>query len=72
MASSVKAILRKKQNQDGTYPIAIRVTIERKTTYIYIGYNVHENEWDTKTQCVKKKYPNSERLNNLIIPSINY
>lgn len=66
MASSVKAVLRKKQNQDGTYPIAIRVTIERKTTYIYTGYSAHESEWDANNQSVKKKYPNSERLNNLI------
>lgn len=66
MASSVKAVLRKKQNQDGTYPIAIRVTIERKTTYIYTGYSALESEWDATNQVVKKKYPNSERLNNLI------
>lgn len=66
MASSVKAVLRKKQNQDGTYPIAIRVTIERKTTYVYIGYSVHESEWDAKEREVKKRYPNSVRLNALI------
>lgn len=66
MASSIKAVLRKKKNQDGTYPIAIRVTIDRKTTYIYTGYSAHESEWDATNQVVKKKYPNSERLNNLI------
>lgn len=30
MASSLKAVLRKKANQDGTFPLAIRVTVDRR------------------------------------------
>lgn len=67
MASSVKAVLRKKKNSDGKYPLAIRVTIDRKTTYIYLGYSLLESDWDPASQKVKKSHLNSVRLNNLVI-----
>lgn len=67
MASSLKAILRKKVNQDGTYPLAIRLTVDRKSTYIYLGQNIKESEWDAAGQKVRKNHPNSTRLNNLIV-----
>jgi site-specific recombinase XerD len=67
MATSIKAVLRKKRNQDGTYPLAIRITADRKTTYKYLGHNLQELDWDAINQKVKKSYPNSARLNNLIL-----
>ncbi len=67
MASSIKVVLRKKKNQDGTYPLAIRITVDRKTTYVYLGYSLQESEWDDKSQKVKKIHLNSTRLNNLIL-----
>lgn len=66
MASSIKAVLRKKKNQDNTYPLALRVTKDRKSTYLYLGYSLLEDQWDAKQQKVKK-HPNAERLNNLIL-----
>jgi integrase/recombinase XerD len=70
MASSIKAILRKKKNKDGSYPLAIRITIERKTTYLHLGYNVQEGDWDAVNQKVKRTYPGSVRLNNFILQKI--
>lgn len=67
MASSIKIVLRKKQNQDGTYPLALRITKDRKSTYTSLGYSLHENQWDALEQRVKKNHPNSNRLNNLIL-----
>lgn len=67
MASSIKAILRKKVNQDGTYPLAIRITVDRKSTYTHLGHNLREQDWDAQNQSVKKNHPNSTRLNNLIL-----
>ena len=66
MAPTLKIVLRKKQNPDKTYPIAIRITKDRKSSYVYLKQNLHENEWDAASQTVKKKHPNSTRLNNLI------
>jgi len=67
MASTIKAILRKKPNQDGTFPIALRVTNNRSSTYVYLKQNVKDSEWDAIGQKVKKAHPNSVWLNNLIL-----
>lgn len=67
MASSLKTILRKKVNKDGTYPLAVRLTIDRKSTYIYLGENLKEADWDANGQKVRKSHPNSVRINNIIL-----
>jgi len=65
--ASLKVVLRKKANKDGTFPLAIRVTKDRKTSFIHLGHHLHEKDWDAKEQKVKTSYPNSKRLNNLIL-----
>lgn len=65
--SSIRVILYKSNKKaDGTYPIALRVINNRKVLYHQIGYSIKESDWDEKTKTVKKAYPNSARLNNLI------
>ncbi len=63
----IKIVLRKKQNKDGSCPLAFRITKERKSSYIYLGKNVKESDWDAKAQCVLKTHPNSKRLNNFLL-----
>jgi hypothetical protein len=64
--SSVKALLRKnKSNAAGEFAIAIRVTVNRKSKFTYIGW-INEWEWDEQKAKVKSNHPNSKRLNNLI------
>ncbi len=65
--STVTAILRKKKNGQGLFPLAIRVTKNRKSSYIYTGFNIAENQWDDQKRIVKKNHPNSKRLNNLLL-----
>lgn len=67
MASSLKVILRKKTKQDGTFPLAIRVTLDRKSTYVYLGHNILDTDWDAVAQKVKRTHPNSVQLNNFIL-----
>ncbi|QMW06740.1 site-specific integrase [Spirosoma foliorum] len=67
MASSLKVVLRKKANQTGVFPLAIRVTIDRKSSYIYLGQQIREADWDAAQQKVRKSHPNSVRLNNEIL-----
>lgn len=57
--SSVKIVLRKKKNKEGKYPLALRITKDRKSSYIHLGYDVLETEWDEEKQRVKKSHPNS-------------
>ncbi len=65
--SSIKIVLRKKQNKDGTYPLAIRITKDRKTSFIHLGQHLHEKDWDKDNQRVRKSHPNSARLNNFLV-----
>ncbi len=67
MASSVKVTLRKKVNKLGLYPLAIRITKNRKTTYLYTGQYIDIKFWDENNSEVRKSHPNSKRLNNLLI-----
>jgi len=64
--SSIKAVLRKKANKQGLYPITIRVTKNRKSTFLYISQYIDEKYWDSENLKVKKSHPNSARLNNKI------
>ena len=66
MASSIKIVLRKKQNKDNTYPLALRITKDRKTSFIHLGISLHEKDWDSASSRVKKSYQNSVRLNAFI------
>jgi integrase len=64
--ASVKIVLRKKMNKDGTYPLAVRITKDRKSSYVHVGHHIEDNFWDAKNRKVKKSHPNSVRLNNLL------
>ena len=65
--ASVKVVIRKKKNKDGTYPLVLRITKDRRTSYIYLGKNVFEKEWDATHQKVKRSHPNDKRLNNFLL-----
>jgi integrase/recombinase XerD len=69
--SIVKVILRKKYKADGTSPLTLRITKDRKSSYIYLGYHILEKDWDAVQQKVKKSYPNSVRLNNLLMKKLS-
>lgn len=64
--ATAKIVLRKKQNKDGTFPLALRITKDRKTSYIYLGYSCREQDWDAAGQRVRKSHPNATRLNNFL------
>jgi len=64
--ATVKIVLRKKANKDGTYPLALRITKDRKTSFIHLGYSLHEKDWDADEHRVRKSHPNAARLNNFI------
>ncbi len=69
--ASIKVVLRKEIKQDGTSPLAIRITKDRKTSYIYLEYSILEKDWDKENQRVRKSYPNSSRLNNYLIKKLS-
>ena len=68
--ATVKAVLRKKNNPEGQYPIAIRITKDRKSSYLGTGQYIEEKYWDEKNRCVRKSHPNASTINNFIIIKI--
>lgn len=67
MGTSIKIVLRKKQKTNDTCPIAIRITKDRKSSFIHTGHYIHEKHWDASNERVKKSHPNSTRLNNYLL-----
>lgn len=68
--ATIKALLRKKNNKHNQYPIAIRLTKNRKSSYIFIGQYIEEKYWDKVNQRVKSSHPNYSRINHLILTKL--
>lgn len=64
--ATIEAYMRKRKNKAGLCPINIRITKDRKSSYIQTGQRIDPKFWDTVKRKVKKNHPNSTRLNNLI------
>lgn len=69
--ATVKIILRKEQKADGTYPLALRITQDRKTSYIYLNHSIKEDDWDSINHLVKKSHPSCKRLNNFLLKKLS-
>ncbi len=68
--ANIKVVLRKEVKTDGTSPLALRITKDRKSSYIYLDYSVQGKDWDAINQRVKKSHPNSTRLNNFLLKKL--
>ncbi|MEE9377500.1 MAG: site-specific integrase [Candidatus Lokiarchaeia archaeon] len=68
--ATVQVILRRKANAQGLFPIAIRITKNRKTSYIFTGQYIDDKFWDKKNKKIKRSHPNSTRLNHLILTKL--
>jgi len=70
--ASVKIVLRTNyQKTDGSCPLALRITKDRKTRYVFTGKYVLEKHWDKEFSKVKKSHPNSARLNNFLLKKLS-
>lgn len=66
MSSKTRIVLRKKANKEGLFPLAIRITKNRSSNYIFIGHYIDQKYWDERRNIVHKSHPNSELLNTLL------
>lgn len=67
--ANVKIVLRKEPRKGG-YPLALRITKDRKSSYIYLNYRIPLEDWDEANQRVRKSNPNSTRLNNYLVKKL--
>lgn len=68
--ATVKAVLRKKSNTSGEFPVAIRITKDRRSSYLGTGQYVAEKYWDPKNRLVRRSHPNAAVLNNYILTKV--
>jgi len=66
MASVALILKANKVDEKGEMPLYIRIIKNRATKFISIGVKVHPDLWDETNHRVKKKYPNSSRVNAFI------
>lgn len=69
--SSIRAVIRTKRNNQNLYPIAIRITKDRKASFLYVGQYVDLTDWDKKNNCVRKSHPDSHHINQLILKKMS-
>lgn len=70
MASIALILKANKVDEKGEMPLYIRIIKNRATKFISIGIKVHPNLWDATNHRVKKRYPNSARVNAFIAKKI--
>jgi len=69
--ATVDLYIWKRPAKDGKFPISVRITINRKPSYIMTGQKLDSLEqWDSKMQRVKKSHPNAVRLNNFLLSEL--
>ncbi|WP_237421383.1 Arm DNA-binding domain-containing protein [Flavobacterium sp. HBTb2-11-1] len=63
MKASIKIILKKTKLKDGTSPINLRITINRKSKFYRTPYNALPKFWDDKGNEFTSKFPNYLQCN---------
>jgi len=70
--ASVKLILRSdKADKNGDCPLYILVIKDRKKKYVSAGLKLKPSQWDEERQRVKKNFPNSARVNALLLKKVS-
>ena len=66
--ASIKVVLRTNmKKKDGTIPLAIRMSENYRTNYVWLGQYILEKDWDKIKSQVKRSHPNSKRINNFLM-----
>lgn len=64
---SVKIVTKTKKLNDGTFPIYLRITKDRRSKFFKTLYNVKPNQWDSKEGRFSKNNENYIQGNRLLI-----
>lgn len=69
--STVQIVLRKKPNKQRKFPLAVRITKNRRTSYLFTGQYIEASDWDETRKKVRKSHPNYKTMNNLILTKLS-
>lgn len=65
---TVVLLLKKnKKNSKGQYPIYLRITVDRKASFISTGHFIPEKYWDNRNEQVKEDYAFAPEINTDIL-----
>ena len=64
--ATFKAVLKSEKKKDGTHPIYIRITKDRRVTYVPLGMAIDPKFWNAAEGIAKPSYDGDVNLNNLI------
>lgn len=65
--AAIKIVLQKVQRANGTYPVRIRVTKNRKSKFFKTIFYALPEEFDQKTEQFTRKYPNHLQSNRVLL-----
>ena len=60
---SVTPVLWSRKDKDNLHPIKIRITTDRKSKYVSVGYSVKKLDWSQYKRNVKSTNPDYEKIN---------
>ncbi len=63
---TVKPILWTRPTSDGLHQIKIRITDNRKSTYVDTNIKISKSHWNVKTSKVRSSHIDAERINSII------
>lgn len=67
MNNYIKLILRTDaMKKDGSYPLYLRLTFNRKLKYMSLFKSVHIHHWDDENECVRHTHPDANSINLLL------
>ncbi|WP_438710748.1 phage integrase SAM-like domain-containing protein [Aquimarina muelleri] len=65
--ASIKILLRNKANQEGQYPVVLKIIKDRKIKVITLGLNCLEKDWDKANGQFKKSEKNYRQRNRALL-----
>ncbi len=63
-------LLYHRPTKEGKYQLAIRITKDRKSSYVFTGKVIDKKHWDKEHRRVRKSHPNSSRLNAYLVKEL--
>ena len=69
--ATVNVVLRKEEKDDKTFPLAIRIYKDGKSSYIYLDHSIEERYWNKKNRWIAPDCPNYKRLNNFLLKKLS-
>jgi len=72
MVVTFKALLdERRQKDDGTYPLKVRVTVDRKHKEIPLSIYLRQKEWDKNNNRVKPSHPNAKLISQKVTQALS-